>query len=81
MYYCRLHSGELDQKMSAETVVVALRCRPLNKKEIAQKEAVIVNISDMTVIEVQAPNPPPKQFTFDHVFDDQSRQVNRESIN
>ena len=59
----------------SETVVVAVRSRPLNKKEIAQKEPVIVKISESVSIEIQSPIPPPKHFTFDHCFDADSLQV------
>eukprot|EP00201_Polytomella_parva_P015707 CAMPEP_0175058252 /NCGR_PEP_ID=MMETSP0052_2-20121109/11744_1 /TAXON_ID=51329 ORGANISM="Polytomella parva, Strain SAG 63-3" /NCGR_SAMPLE_ID=MMETSP0052_2 /ASSEMBLY_ACC=CAM_ASM_000194 /LENGTH=731 /DNA_ID=CAMNT_0016323611 /DNA_START=71 /DNA_END=2263 /DNA_ORIENTATION=+ len=59
---------------SAETVKVAIRCRPLNSKEKSDGRDTIVDM-DMKIGQVILKNPkgdpgePPKTFTFDSVFD------------
>ena len=56
-----------------EAVKVAIRCRPLNDKEIAQGHTKAVTIkSDRGEITVQKPfqADEPKQFTFDMAYGD-----------
>ena len=60
-----------------EAVKVAIRCRPLNDKEIAQGHAKVVNIDKRRgEIVVQRPfqQEEPKQFTFDMTYGDESAQ-------
>lgn len=56
-----------------EAVKVAIRCRPINDKELSQGHTKIVNINvTRKEIIVQRPfgSEEPKQFTFDHVYGD-----------
>lgn len=61
-----------------EAVKVAIRCRPMNDKEIQQghQQAVTIN-PDRKEILVQKPFTPddPKQFTFDMTYGDQADQA------
>eukprot|EP00727_Mastigamoeba_balamuthi_P012757 m51a1_g8103 putative kinesin-like protein kif3a isoform x2 (700) ;mRNA; f:92033-94862 len=62
----------------AEAIKVVMRCRPLNKTELADQRKAIVEV-DMARGEVKIPNPaepgePPKVFNFDCVFDSGATQ-------
>ena len=55
-----------------EAVKVVIRCRPLSQREMGNGNECVVNISFKTKeIFVNKPgaDEPPKQFTFDSVFD------------
>lgn len=63
-----------------ENVRVAVRLRPLSKKEkTSDCASVVVADSENAAVFVQNPNPshvgPPKTFMFDLVFDSDSKQV------
>ena len=63
-----------------ESVKVVVRCRPLNAKEIEQGHECCVNMfSDRGLIELRNPNlgptDPIKTFTFDAVYDRNSKQL------
>uniref|UniRef100_A0A914ZT97 Kinesin motor domain-containing protein n=1 Tax=Parascaris univalens TaxID=6257 RepID=A0A914ZT97_PARUN len=64
---------------TAECVKVIVRCRPLSETEIANGYQSIVSVySDRGVIELRNPkalDEPPKSFTFDAVYDVNSKQV------
>jgi kinesin family protein 3/17 len=65
-----------------ENVRVAVRLRPLSKKEkLSGCIPVVVADSENAVVYVQNPNPshigPPKTFMFDLVFDSDSKQVSK----
>ena len=60
-----------------EAVKVAIRCRPLNDKEVSQGHTKVVNINKARgEILVQRPfqSEEPKQFTFDMTYGDESEQ-------
>ncbi|CAH1786360.1 unnamed protein product [Owenia fusiformis] len=65
-------------KKESESVKVVVRCRPLNEKEKSQghSKCVTMNLKKGTieVSNVKAPNDPPKTFTFDSVYDTDSKQ-------
>ena len=62
-----------------DNVKVVVRCRPLSSTEQAQGHSSIVSMDTVAgAITIQPPASaaePPKQFTFDAVFDAQSAQV------
>eukprot|EP00057_Strongylocentrotus_purpuratus_P004645 XP_003729166.1 PREDICTED: kinesin-II 95 kDa subunit [Strongylocentrotus purpuratus] len=67
-------------KKSAETVKVVVRCRPMNSKEISQGHKRIVEMDNKRgLVEVTNPKGPPgepnKSFTFDTVYDWNSKQI------
>ena len=71
-------SSSLSKAM--ESVKVVVRCRPLNAKEIEQGHECCVNMfSDRGLIEIRNPNlgptDPMKTFTFDAVYDRNSKQL------
>ena len=71
-------SSSLSKAM--ESVKVVVRCRPLNAKEIEQGHECCVNMfSDRGLIELRNPNlgptDPIKTFTFDAVYDRNSKQL------
>ena len=60
-----------------ETVKVAVRCRPLSKKELADGYQKVVDVdSDNGQISVTNPksNQKPKSFTFDYAYGEDSSQ-------
>lgn len=62
-----------------EAVKVAIRCRPMNDKEMAQGHTKVVNVNHARgEIMVQKPfgGEEPKQFTFDMVYGDNALQGN-----
>ncbi|XP_078594530.1 kinesin-II 95 kDa subunit-like [Branchiostoma floridae x Branchiostoma japonicum] len=67
-------------KKSAESVKVVVRCRPLNQKEIKDGHQRCVDMDvPRGVIQITNPNSrnmePPKTFTFDAVYDWNSKQI------
>ncbi|XP_037070963.1 kinesin-like protein KIF3B [Pollicipes pollicipes] len=62
-----------------ETVKVVVRCRPLNQKEIANGFEKTVDIDtkrgQIRLKNPKAENDPPREFTFDAVYDESSKQV------
>lgn len=62
-----------------ECVRVVVRCRPLNKKEIEDGRSRIVDMDlkagQVVVRNPKAPNEPPKNFTFDSIYDWNSIQI------
>lgn len=67
-------------KDSNDNVKVCVRSRPLNDKEIREKNQKVVSVDrNSGQISVRNPNgsadEPPKVFTFDHVFDDVTKQL------
>ncbi|XP_063957114.1 kinesin-II 95 kDa subunit [Lytechinus pictus] len=67
-------------KKNAESVKVVVRCRPLNSKEISQGHRRIVEMDNKRgLVEVTnpkgAPGEPKKSFTFDTVYDWNSKQI------
>lgn len=62
-----------------EAVKVAIRCRPMNDKEMAQGHTKVVNVNHQRgEIMVQKPfgSEEPKQFTFDMAYGDNALQGN-----
>ncbi|XP_043946285.1 kinesin-like protein KIF3B [Protopterus annectens] len=65
---------------SSETVRVVVRCRPMNEKEVAAGFARVVNV-DVKLGQISVKNPKvasaelPKSFTFDAVYDSNSKQL------
>lgn len=61
-----------------DNVKVCVRCRPLNKKEVAEKNQKVVSIHNNT-LSIRNPSAnadePPKQFSFDYVFSPESKQL------
>ena len=60
------------KKTQNETVKVCVRCRPMSNDEMSKGHAVVVELTKKTgEIFVRRPyvEEPPKQFTFDLVFD------------
>jgi len=71
-------SKKASDPTKAESVKVAIRCRPLSQGEITNGNEVVVKLnSKRGEIFVDKPdsNEPPKQFTFDHCFDWNSKQA------
>jgi len=67
-------------KSSDECVKVVVRCRPMNNKEINEQRQRIVEM-DLTLGQVSLRNPkldarePPKNFTFDQVYNWDAKQI------
>ncbi|XP_076131635.1 kinesin-like protein KIF3B [Alosa pseudoharengus] len=68
----------MSRSKSAESVKVVVRCRPMNEKERAANYERVVSV-DVKLGQVAVRNPrgssPPKVFTFDSVYDWNSKQV------
>ncbi|KAM8946076.1 kinesin-like protein KIF3B [Pelodytes ibericus] len=70
----------MSKPKSSESVRVVVRCRPMNTKELAAGFARVVDV-DVKLGQVSvkihkgAANEPPKTFTFDAVYDSNSKQV------
>ncbi|KAH9500474.1 Kinesin-like protein kif3b [Bulinus truncatus] len=69
----------MSKSNKSESVKVVVRCRPLNEKEIADGHVRVVDMDvKRGVIEVKNPKAgntePPKKFTFDSVYDWNSKQ-------
>ncbi|XP_053555028.1 kinesin-like protein KIF3B [Bombina bombina] len=70
----------MSKSKSSETVRVVVRCRPMNSKELAAGHEKMVQV-DVKLGQVAvknargSPNEPPKTFTFDAVYDSDSKQV------
>ncbi|XP_062396356.1 kinesin-like protein KIF3B [Sardina pilchardus] len=68
----------MSRSKSAESVKVVVRCRPMNEKERAANYERVVSL-DVKLGQVAVRNPrgssPPKVFTFDSVYDWNSKQV------
>lgn len=65
------------KKSQSESIKVCVRCRPLSQEEMAKGHQVVVELNKRTgEIFVRRPfvEEPPKQFTFDGVFDWTSQQ-------
>ncbi|KAK1159260.1 kinesin-like protein KIF3A isoform X2 [Acipenser oxyrinchus oxyrinchus] len=64
---------------TSDTVKVVVRCRPMNQKEkgMGHKQAVSVDEirGTITVNKIDSTNEPPKTFTFDTVFGQDSKQL------
>jgi len=61
-----------------DNVKVCVRCRPLNKKETSEGNRLVVSVSGKS-LSIRNPNgsqdEPPKVFSFDHVFGQDSKQL------
>jgi hypothetical protein len=60
------------------SVMVAVRCRPFNQREISQQEEKIVVIKPGGYAALQPPNEPGaplREFSFDYTYDDDSLQT------
>lgn len=71
-------SKQVHDPNKSESVKVAIRCRPLSTNEMNAGHEVVVKMNQKRgEIFVNKPdgNEPPKQFTFDHVYDWNTRQV------
>jgi kinesin family protein 1/kinesin family protein 3/17 len=55
-------------------VRVALRCRPLSKKELSEKDINVFSKEGNIAKLVDPENDKPVEFAFDHVYDDSSKQ-------
>jgi len=64
-----------EEKNSDDNVRVIVRCRPLNKTEKGDGRKCIVECDEQHGQVRVSKNGQPKMFTFDHVFGDDSRQV------
>jgi Cdc6-like AAA superfamily ATPase len=67
-----MQAKEAKAKATAESVKVAIRCRPMSNNEMAQGHTVVVEINKASFdIFVKRPftDEAPKQFTFDNVYD------------
>uniref|UniRef100_A0A3P8WGA3 Kinesin-like protein n=1 Tax=Cynoglossus semilaevis TaxID=244447 RepID=A0A3P8WGA3_CYNSE len=68
-----------DKQEVSDNVKVVVRCRPLNQKEkmMSHKQAVTVDEirGTITVNRLETPQEPPKTFTFDTVFGQDSKQL------
>ena len=67
-----------EKASNSESVKCVIRCRPLNAKEMAENNEVVVSIKGKTgeiFVSKTGSDEAPKQFTFDEVFDWNSRQV------
>lgn len=65
------------KKTQSESVKVCVRCRPMSQEEMNKGHQVVVELNKRTgEIFVRRPyvDEPPKQFTFDNVFDWTSNQ-------
>eukprot|EP01036_Dinobryon_divergens_P047078 gene47078-63049_t len=64
--------------MSGECIQVVVRCRPFNKKEINENRGNAIKmdtkLNQCFITNVDAPNDPPKMFTFDGVYDEHTIQ-------
>jgi len=63
---------------SSETVKCVIRCRPMSQKEMQAGHQVVVNMKLKTgeiFIDKPESNEPPKQFTFDSVYDWTAKQA------
>jgi hypothetical protein len=61
---------------STESVKVVVRCRPFNSREKASNEKSIVVVNEKrNTIDVEKPTGERKQFTFDQVFGEASKQL------
>ena len=61
-----------DRPQEKETVKVVIRCRPLSKNEMVAGHEVVVKMnlkSNDILVHKPTGDEPPKQFTFDMVFD------------
>ena len=58
------------------SVMVAVRCRPMNKRELDQKEAKIITMKEDGYAAIQPPEEgaAPREFSFDYTYDDDSIQ-------
>ena len=59
------------------SVMVAVRCRPMNQREINQNEAKIVTIKEggyAAIQRIDEDGAPPREFSFDYTYDDDSEQ-------
>lgn len=68
---------EVDAK-TAECVKVAIRCRPMSSDEMQAGHEVVVKMNPVrgeVFVDKPDSTEPPKQFTFDHVFDWKAAQV------
>uniref|UniRef100_A0A8C6SMM3 Kinesin-like protein n=1 Tax=Neogobius melanostomus TaxID=47308 RepID=A0A8C6SMM3_9GOBI len=66
----------MSKNRSAETVQVVVRCRPMNSKEQAAKYDRVVSVDvKLGQIIVKNPRDVPKIFTFDSVYDSNSKQL------
>lgn len=81
-WFVFVQSNKLDkpEKMEvSDNVKVVVRCRPLNEKEkmMAHKQAVTVDEirGTITVNKLDITSEPPKTFTFDTVFGQDSKQL------
>ncbi|XP_038555803.1 kinesin-like protein KIF3A isoform X4 [Micropterus salmoides] len=72
-------SNKLEKPEVNDNVKVVVRCRPLNQKEkmMSHKQAVQVDEirGTITVNKLETPQEPPKTFTFDTVFGQDSKQL------
>ncbi|XP_037635231.1 kinesin-like protein KIF3A isoform X5 [Sebastes umbrosus] len=68
-----------DKQEGNDNVKVVVRCRPLNQKEkmMSHRQAVTVDEhrGTITVNKLETPHEPPKTFTFDTVFGQESKQL------
>jgi kinesin family member 3B len=68
----------LSSGANSEAVKVAIRCRPLSTKEMANGNECVVNISQARkeiMVSKPGSDEVPKQFTFDSVFDWKNTQA------
>uniref|UniRef100_K7FWU8 Kinesin-like protein n=1 Tax=Pelodiscus sinensis TaxID=13735 RepID=K7FWU8_PELSI len=72
-------SEKPDKPESCDNVKVVVRCRPFNEREKAMCYKMAVNVDEMrgtiTVHKTDSSNEPPKTFTFDTVFGQESKQL------
>lgn len=72
-------STKVEKPEVSDNVKVVVRCRPLNQKEamMGHKQAVTVDEirGTITVNKLETPHEPPKTFTFDTVFGQESKQL------
>ena len=58
--------------------MVAVRCRPFNQREKDQKEGKVITIKEGGYCGIENPSDPdapPREFSFDFTYDDDSEQV------
>lgn len=70
----------MSKKKSDECVKVVVRCRPMHEKEVANGYDQVVDMdTSRGVVDIKNPKAettePPKSFTFDSVYDCNSRQT------
>ena len=65
---------------NSECVKVVIRCRPLSSDEVQDGRKMIVQMElktgQITIRNSKAPDEPPKQFTFDQIFEPNTHQEN-----